>query len=268
MQISNNTGNMFAAIKANNGNQTPNSITVEINKTSSSIEELEVYFEQKISGLKEADLDTHNVEELRDVIREAAENKNGDSPSLPLIVEYPGGGSILTHLHLSFGREIKGELINLNQKLQNIDSLNAANYDQLQKRSNISTDTASTGQPQHFQFIQDNSSIRELAKTMDPTNISPNEARALAAALALPNDLMEQIFSAQTDKDSTNDSGNLDTKGTDTLFIEKFNMIKSIDTLLISDNTQGLATDRLEDSLNFLKKLQIYREHPKISLNS
>jgi len=260
---------MFAAIKANNGDQTPNSATVEINKTSSSIEELEVYFEQKISGLKEADLDTHNVEELRDVRLEAAENKNGDSPSLPLIVEHPnGGGSILTHLHVSFGREIKGELINLNQKLQNIDSLNAANYDQLQKRSNISTNTASTGQPQHPQFIQDNSSIRELAKTIDPTNISPNEARALAAALALPNDLMEKIFSAQTGKNSTNDSGNLNTKGTDALFIEKFNMIKSLDTLLTSENSQGLATDRLEDSLNFLKKLQTYRENPKINLNT
>jgi hypothetical protein len=122
MNISNNAWHMLAAVKSINGNQIPSnpvSNTSATDRTSSSIKELEAYFDQKLSILKADKQDTANMEGLRDKIRQAAANSNDEgSPSLPLVVKYPNGGSILTNVHVSFGTNITGELQNFNDIFQ------------------------------------------------------------------------------------------------------------------------------------------------------
>ena len=86
------------------------SISLSIERKPSSIEELEIYFKEKISFLEERGHDTINAIALRDAIREASENKNGDSPSLPNVIEHPYGGKFLGNIHTSFGTEVKGDL--------------------------------------------------------------------------------------------------------------------------------------------------------------
>jgi len=122
MNISNNAWHMLAAVKSINENQIPSnpvSSTSVTDRTSSSINELEAYFDQKLSILKADKQDTANVERLRDKIRQAAANSNDeDSPSLPLVVKHPKGGSILTNVHVSFGTNMTGELQNFNEIFQ------------------------------------------------------------------------------------------------------------------------------------------------------
>jgi len=121
MNISNNAWHMLAAVKSINDNQIPNnpaSTASVTDRTSSSIKELEAYFEQKLAISKADKQDTSNIEELRDKIRQAAANSNEGSPSLPLVVNHPMGGSILTNVHVSFGTNITGELQNFNDIFQ------------------------------------------------------------------------------------------------------------------------------------------------------
>ena len=91
--------------------------TQSVDRESSTIEELELYFSEKIASLEERGHDTANVEALRDAIREAHENKGPDSPSLPKVIEYPQGGKGLINIHLSFGTEITGKLQDLSTVL-------------------------------------------------------------------------------------------------------------------------------------------------------
>jgi len=122
MNISNNAWHILAAVKSINDNQIPSnpaSTASVTDRTSSSIKELEAYFDQKLSILKADRQDTANIEGLRDKIRQAAANSNDEgSPSLPLVVNHPMGGSILTNVHVSFGTNITGELQNFNDIFQ------------------------------------------------------------------------------------------------------------------------------------------------------
>jgi len=187
MHISNNLGKISATLPSVGGNPTANSAAQAANSksTSSSITALEAYFEQKIAILKDADLDTASTLELRERIREAAENNNGDSPNLPLIVEHPnGGGSILTNVHLSFGTEIKAQLTNFNQLLQQSVSLNSPNQE-------------TTNQPEGNPLLTDNAVIPELAQTVSALHITDNKDSNLAVTLSLSTVLMEEISAAK-----------------------------------------------------------------------
>ncbi len=279
MIISNQTGNMFAAMKSANGNHTsatqanasiPTSSSTTVaptEKTSSSIEELEIYFEKKISTLEEAGHDTSNVVALRDAIREAAQNKNGDSPDLPVIKEHPYGEAYLGNMHLSFGTEIKGELENLTQKIEQLNLSDKSNYSHLQKISNKSDNSLLPDKTQDPQSIQDRSSIRELAKTIDPSNMNRNEARALAAALGLSNDLAIDNALALQSMVLVNENGNLRTATeADTVMNEKFNMFDALENSIKFNESKGLPTDHLEDGLQFLEKLKTYRENPEVNV--
>ena len=122
MHISNSAWHMLAAVKSISENKIPSnpeSSSSITGNTTSSIKELEVYFEQKLAILKADKQDTSNMEGLRDKIRQAAANSNDEgSPSLPLVVKHPNGGSILTNIHVSFGTNITGELQNFNEIFQ------------------------------------------------------------------------------------------------------------------------------------------------------
>lgn len=277
MIISKQTGNMFAAMKSANGNHmspiqanasipaSASTTTAPTERTSSSIQELETYFEKKISTLEQSGHDTSNVVTLRDAIREAAQNKNGDSPDLPVIKAHPYGGTYLGNIHLSFGTEIKGELEDLTQKIEQLNLSNNSNYAHLQKISN--KNTLLHDKLQNSQSIQDSSSLRELAKTIDPSNMNRNEARAIAAAIGLSNHLtIDNAFALQS-MILVNENGNLRTATeADTIMNEKFNMFDALENSIKFHQSKGLSTEHLEDSQQFLEKLKTYRENPEVNV--
>lgn len=261
MQIGSTTNTLATMLIQKNGNSLP------IERKTSSIEELDAYFEQKISFLEDNGHDTSNVLALRDAIREAAENKSGDSPSLPTVKEHPYGGKYLVNMHISFGTEVKGELKDLTKKIEHLNVSNNLDYGHLQNLAYTSSNNSSPGKLQNSQIMQDNSSIRELAKTIDPSNMSRNEARAIASALGLSNDLTINNAFALQSMVLVNENGNLRTATeTDAIMNEKYNMFDAIENSIEFHKSKGQPTGHLEDALKYLDKLKTYRENPEVNV--
>jgi len=241
--------------------------SLPIERKPSSIEDLEAYFKEKMSSLEKFGQDTSSVVGLRDAIREAAENKSGDSPSLPTVIEHPDGGKILASVHISFGTEVKGELKDLANKIEHINASNNLDYGHLQKLAHKSSNNLPASKLQDSHVMQDNSAIRDLAKTIDPNNMSRNEARAMAIALGFSNDLtIDNAFALQS-MVLVNENGELRTAiETDAIMSEKFNMFDAIESSIEFHKSKGLPIDHLEEGLKYLEKIKAYSENPEVNV--
>ncbi|PCJ97579.1 MAG: hypothetical protein COA42_24505 [Alteromonadaceae bacterium] len=240
---------------------------ISTERKGSSIEELDIYFEEKIAYLEELGHDTSNTIGFRDAIREAAENKNGDNIILPTVKLRPHTGDkyLAGPFHLSFGTEVTGELKDLTKNLEILSASNNINYGQL--LAHKSGSTLPHDKLQDSQNIQGNTVMRELAKTIDPSNMNRNEARAIAEALGLSTGLtIDNAFALQS-MILVNENGNIRTATEqDAIMNEKYNMFDALKDSIEFHKSKGLSTDHLEDGLKLLEQLKTYRESPEINV--
>ncbi|ASF49182.1 hypothetical protein Q7A_03930 [Methylophaga nitratireducenticrescens] len=120
------------------------------------------------------------------------------------------------------------------------------------------------------QNLQESSSnsIRELAKSIDPSNMSRNEARAIVDAqrqagepIELDNPFLLHSMIL------VNENGQLrNATETDPIMNEKFNMFDAFKSEIEFNISKGLSTDTLEKGLDFLEKFKNLRETAEINL--
>ncbi|AUZ85757.1 hypothetical protein [Methylophaga nitratireducenticrescens] len=124
--------------------------------------------------------------------------------------------------------------------------------------------------PAKEQNLQESSSnsIRELAKSIDPSNMSRNEARAIVDAqrqagepIELDNPFLLHSMIL------VNENGQLrNATETDPIMNEKFNMFDAFKSEIEFNISKGLSTDTLEKGLDFLEKFKNLRETAEINL--
>lgn len=111
-------------------------------------------------------------------------------------------------------------------------------------------------------------SIRDLAKSIDPSNMSRNDARAIVEAqrqageqIELDNPLLLHSMIL------VNENGQLrNATEADPIMNEKFNMFDAFKSEIEFNISKGLSTDTLEKGLDFLEKFKNLRETPEINL--
>ena len=106
--------------------------------------------------------------------------------------------------------------------------------------------------------------IRELAKTIDPRNMSRNEAAAISAAL-FP-DPPSTTFAAQAlvlikDGDSLRPAA-----PNDSISNEKFDMVVSLKEQAKFHRQRGLSAEHFDVALDFLRKIQLSQDHQPIDI--
>jgi len=111
-------------------------------------------------------------------------------------------------------------------------------------------------------------SMRDLAKSIDPSNMSRNDARAIVDAqrqagerIELDNPLLLHSMIL------VNENGQLrNATEADPIMNEKFNMFDAFKSEIEFNISKGLPTDALEKGLDFLEKFKNLRETPEINL--
>lgn len=119
----------------------------------------------------------------------------------------------------------------------------------------------------NIQNIQESPSIRDLAKSIDPSNMSRNDARAIATALGKAGELEIDNAIALQSMILVNENGQLrNATETDDIMNEKFNMFDALKSQIEFNQSRGLSTESLEKGLDFLEKFQQLREHPTLNM--
>ena len=110
-------------------------------------------------------------------------------------------------------------------------------------------------------------SMRDLAKSIDPTNMSRNDAKAIAVVLGKTGDLELNNAFLLHSMILVTDGGSLRTAvETDSIMNEKFNMFDALESNIAFNKSKGLSTEHLEKGLEFLEKFQTLRESPDVDL--
>ena len=110
-------------------------------------------------------------------------------------------------------------------------------------------------------------SIKDLAVSIDPSNMSRNDARAIAEALRREGKLeIDNAFLLES-MILVDENGQLrNATETDAIMNEKYNMLDAFKSYIEFNVSKGLPTDALEKGLDFLEKLRSLRENPEINL--
>jgi len=117
------------------------------------------------------------------------------------------------------------------------------------------------------QTTQEPSSIRDLAKSIDPSNMSRNDARAISAALGKTGELELDNPIALQSIILVNEDGQLrNANETDSIMNEKFNIFDALKTQIEFNKSKSLSTDSLEKGIDFLEKFKNLRENPEVNL--
>jgi hypothetical protein len=127
--------------------------------------------------------------------------------------------------------------------------------------------TLPTNKAQYSQPTQAKTTIRELAQSIDPSNMSRNDARAIADALMRSGEGdLSATFMAQSLVLKENPDGSLSNPSSDDpIMNEKFNMFDSLRSQIEFHKAHSLSTDRLESALSFIEKLKLAKETPEIN---
>lgn len=105
---------------------------------------------------------------------------------------------------------------------------------------------------QDAQPTQERPTVRELAQTIDPTNMSRNDAAAIGDALAregkteLAMFFLGQSMVLNENRETASES--------DPIMNEKFNMFDSLQSQIEVYKSKGTPTDTLEKAMVFLEK--------------
>ena len=118
---------------------------------------------------------------------------------------------------------------------------------------------------QHSQPTQTRTTIRELAQSIDPSNMNRNDARAIADALHEAGDFeLASSFFVQSIV-LVRENGNLrNATESDAIMNEKFNMFDSLKGQIEFNKNHNIPTEALEDVEHFLQKLQIPKVTPRV----
>lgn len=100
--------------------------------------------------------------------------------------------------------------------------------------------------------------LRDLAKSIDPSNMSRNEARAIVEAQRQAGELIELdnplLLHSMI---LVNENGQLrNATEADPIMNEKFNMFAAFESEIEFNISKGLSTDSLEKGLDFLEKFK------------
>ena len=116
------------------------------------------------------------------------------------------------------------------------------------------------------EVTQESSLVHELAKSIDPSNMSRNEARMIANALMKSGEGdLSSVFMTQSMVLKVNaDGSHSNPADDDSLMTAKFNMFDSLKGQVEFNREHNLSTDLLEEAERFLNKLQIAKASPEI----
>lgn len=109
-------------------------------------------------------------------------------------------------------------------------------------------------------------SIRELAQSIDPANMSRNEARAMADALMKSGDadLSSTFLSLSMVLVRAEDGSLQNATESDPVMSEKFNMFDAIRSNIEFKQSKGLSTERDISALSFLEKFKMMGDFAQI----
>lgn len=110
-------------------------------------------------------------------------------------------------------------------------------------------------------------SIRDLAHSIDPTNMSRNDARAMANALMKSGDgdLSSVFLSHSLVLVPTGDGTFRNAAESDPAMNEKFNMFDAIRSNIEFKQSRGLSIEQDLSALSFLEKFKIMSDSPQVS---
>lgn len=142
--------------------------------------------------------------------------------------------------------------------------ITGANYNQ----KVLTTPHSSSGLPSTAKVepTKENSFIHELAKSIDPSNMSRNDARAIGNALIEAGGDFElaSSFFVQS-MVLVRENGNLrNATESDAIMNENFNMFDSLKGQMEFNRNHNISTESLEDVESFLNKLQLAKSSPAI----
>lgn len=145
--------------------------------------------------------------------------------------------------------------------------INSASHTALATQALKTDNSLSSNKVQSSQPAQERPSTRELAKTIDPTNMSRNDAAAIGDALARSGDTELGMFFMAQSMILVNENGNLRTATeTDPIMNEPFNMFDSLKSQIEFSKSKTLSTEALESALEFLEKFQIAGVTPEVNV--
>ena len=113
---------------------------------------------------------------------------------------------------------------------------------------------------------QNPSSIRDLAQSIDPANMSRNEAQAMASALMRSGDAeLSSVFVSHSLVLVPTGDGTFRTASeSDPIMNEKFNMFNAIRSNIEFKESQGQSIELDLSALSFLEKFKIMGDFPQI----
>ena len=111
-------------------------------------------------------------------------------------------------------------------------------------------------------------SIRDLAQSIDPSNMSRNEARAMADALMKSGnaDLSSVFISHSMVLIPTGDGTFRNPTESDSVMTEKFNMFDAIRSNIAFKQSKGLSIEQDLSALSFLDKFKIMGSSPQMDI--
>ena len=145
--------------------------------------------------------------------------------------------------------------------------VNSTSYTTMAPQTAKSGNIFPPSEVQNLPPVPKTASIRDLAKSIDPTNMSRNDARAIATSLGQAGELELDNAIALQSMVLVNDGGTLRTATeTDPIMNEKFNMFEALKKEIEFNKSKGLSTDSLEKGLKFLEKFQKLRENAEVNV--
>jgi len=112
------------------------------------------------------------------------------------------------------------------------------------------------------------SAVRDLAKSIDPSNMSRNDARAILEAQRQDGEMLELDNALLLNSMVlVNENGQLrNATESDPVMNEKFNMFEALRSQIEFKISKDLPTDSLEKGLDFLEKFKHLGETPEINV--
>lgn len=144
-------------------------------------------------------------------------------------------------------------------------NITGANY--IQKAQNSSLSGNVLPPTDKVEPIKEKSLVHELAKSIDPSNMTRNDARAIGDTLHEKGNFeLASSFYAQSMVLIREDGNLRNATESDKIMNEKFNMSDSLKGQVEFNKSQNLPTKSLEEIDRFLQKIQVARVTPQIDI--